>query len=94
MSTLAASKVTDSPPTAAQPAGAQRPRPRASLRRTVLGIAVAALLAAWLPFSVFYMGALRKQAQSAAVARPTPAASTPASAGATQTAAPVVTRTS
>ena len=35
---------------------------RPSLYRTVLGVAVAALLAAWLPFSVFYIGALNKPA--------------------------------
>jgi hypothetical protein len=39
----------------------ERPR-RPSLYRTVLGVAIAALLAAWLPFSVFYISALNKPA--------------------------------
>ena len=39
----------------------ERPR-RPSLYRTVLGVAVAALLAAWLPFAVFYVAALNKPA--------------------------------
>ena len=36
------------------------PRRRRSLHRTVLSLAVAAVVAAWLPFSVFYFGALAK----------------------------------
>jgi hypothetical protein len=38
------------------------PRRRSSLYRTVLGVAVAALLAAWLPFSVMYVNAVQKSA--------------------------------
>jgi len=36
-------------------------RGRPSLYRTVLSIAVAALIAAWLPFSVMYVDALNKR---------------------------------
>ena len=40
---------------------------RSSLYRTVLGVAVAALLAAWLPFTVMYVNALQKRVAVAAV---------------------------
>jgi hypothetical protein len=39
-----------------------RRRQRPSLYRAVLSIAVAALVAAWLPFSVMYIDALNKRA--------------------------------
>jgi hypothetical protein len=35
------------------------PHPRSPLYRTVLSLVVAALVAAWLPFTVFYVAALR-----------------------------------
>lgn len=38
------------------------PRRRPRLYRTLLSLAVAALAAAWLPFSVFYIAALNKRA--------------------------------
>jgi hypothetical protein len=41
-------------------------RRRPSLYRTVLSIAVAALVAAWLPFSVIYVDALNKRAAAPA----------------------------
>ena len=48
-----------------QPTTTARRRP--SLYRTVLAVAVAALLAAWLPFSVMYVSALQKRTAVAAV---------------------------
>ena len=42
-------------------------RPRRPLYRMVLALAVAALVAAWLPFSVLYVAALHKPAQVATV---------------------------
>jgi hypothetical protein len=47
--------LTNSTDTARAPATARRP-----LYRTVLSLAVAALVAAWLPFTVFYVTALHR----------------------------------
>ena len=55
---------------------AGRPRPR--LYRTVLGLAVAAIVAAWLPFSMFYVAALDKRPPTvAAITAPHTRAGTP-----------------
>ena len=56
--------MTDQSRTSQAPAPARR---RPSLYRTVVGIAIAALLAAWLPFSVMYVTALDKRVAVAAV---------------------------
>ncbi len=40
---------------------AAQARSRRSLRRTVLSVAVAALVAAWLPFSAFYVSAINSR---------------------------------
>jgi hypothetical protein len=74
----------------------RRRRPR--VYRTVLGIALAALLAAWLPFSILYVNALTNHAlvvasKSGPVLRTTASgAAQPAQSA--QTAIPVTTRTS
>jgi uncharacterized membrane protein len=39
---------------------AQSPRRRPSLYRTVLSLGIAAIVAAWLPFSILYINALSK----------------------------------
>jgi hypothetical protein len=49
-----------------QPTSQRRGDRRRSLYRTVLSFAVAALLAAWLPFSVIYINALITRAPLAA----------------------------
>ena len=71
------------------------PRRKPSLYRTVLSIAIAALVAAWLPFSVLYINALSKHPATTAT---TVAGTQPASgAGSSQPAkalTPVTTRTS
>jgi len=82
------------------PAAAARAPKRKPLYRTVLGIAVASLVAAWLPFSVLYIGALSRHAQAVATAAALPApAAQPANAKSLSsrqaaTVTPVVTRTS
>ena len=43
------------------------PRRRPPLYRAVLGVAIAALLAAWLPVTVMYVNALDKRAAATAV---------------------------
>jgi hypothetical protein len=53
----------DAPPIATMP----RTRGRPSLYRTVLGVAVAAVLAAWLPFTVMYVNALDHRTAAVAV---------------------------
>jgi hypothetical protein len=80
----------------------ERPQPERSaghrgkppVYRTALGIAVAALVAAWLPFSILYINALTNHAVT--VAKAGPAAQTAgASAGQpAQPLTPVTTRTS
>jgi len=78
-----------------------RPRRRPSLYRTVLSIAVAGLVAAWLPFSLFYINALSKHrtapVATVAAAKPTAAASgaqTATAPAAVTAPAPVTTRVS
>jgi len=63
----------------------------------VLSVAVAALVAAWLPFSLFYIDALSKHAASVATPSLSASTTTTSKAPAVQTAqspTPVVTRTS
>jgi hypothetical protein len=73
----------------------RRRRPR--VHRTVLGLALAALIAAWLPFSILYVNALTNHAL---VVAKTGSVVRTASSGAAQpaqpvhTLAPVTTRTS
>jgi hypothetical protein len=63
------------PPPRSRPT-AGRPRPR--LYRTVLGLALAAIVAAWLPFSMFYVAALDKRATTVtAITAPHASAGTP-----------------
>ena len=63
------------PPTRSRSAAAH-PRPR--LYRTVLGLALAAIIAAWLPFSMFYVAALDKRPPTvAAITAPHASAGTP-----------------
>ena len=78
----------------AQPGGSAGPRRRQRLYRTVLSIAVAALVAAWLPFSILYINALSKHA--AVVAKAGSAAQRAGAGGRqpVQSLAPVTTRTS
>ena len=73
--------MTEQPPT--NPRSAPRPPARAaaarpSLYRRVLGLGVAAIVAAWLPFSVMYISALNRHAT------PVVAVNTPHNAGATR----------
>ncbi len=56
--------MTDQPTSTTTPSP---PRRRPSLYRTVLGVAIAALLAAALPFSVMYVNALDKRVAATAV---------------------------
>jgi hypothetical protein len=74
-----------------QPAssGARR---KPSLRRTVLSIVIAVLVAAWLPFSVLYINALSKHA--AAVAKTVTVTQSARAGHAALSLAPVTTRTS
>jgi hypothetical protein len=79
---------------AQQPVGTSGARRTTSLYRTVLSVAIAALVAAWLPFSILYIDALSKHA--VAVAKAGGATQTAgASAGpAVPSLTPVTTRTS
>jgi hypothetical protein len=70
------------------------PRRRPSLYRTVLSIAVAALIAAWLPFSVLYVTAVHNHAQAVAASKPTTQGPASGSGHAAQPLASVKTRTS
>ena len=67
-------------------------RRRPSLRRTVLSVAIAALVAAWLPFSILYISALSRHA--AAVARVNPVTQGASGGHPTPSRAAVTTRTS
>ena len=63
------------PPPRTRPA-AGRSRPR--LYRTIVGLALAAIVAAWLPFSMFYVAALDKRPTTVtAITAPHPSAGTP-----------------
>lgn len=80
-------------------APADRPGParrKPALHRTVLGIVVAALVAAWLPFSILYIDALSRHSASVAkTAQAAPGAQTTSAAGNAATApSPVTTRVS
>jgi hypothetical protein len=75
-----------------QPVRSAGHRRKPPLYRTVLGLAVAALVAAWLPFSILYINALTKHVVTVAKAGSAPQT---ASAGQpAQSLAPVTTRTS
>jgi len=74
------------------PPATRRRRPQ--LYRTLLGVAVAALLAAWLPFSLLYINALTKHAVAVATAGAGARVVNVASRHATHIAAPITTRTS
>ncbi len=81
--------MTDNASSTPRPAAVNR---RRSLYRTVLGVAVAALLAAFLPFTVMYVNALDKRAAAAVVTWKSgrPVLTTKTSGGqVVQTAAPV-----
>lgn len=69
-------------------------RRRPPLYRTVLGIAVAALVAAWLPFSILYINALSKHSAVVAKAGSAPQTVTASTGHPAQSLAPVTTRTS
>ena len=77
------------------PVGTSGGRRRLSLFRMVLSIAVAALVAAWLPFSVLYVSAMTKHVVTVATA-PSPATHTAgASSGQTfPSVTPVITHVS
>jgi hypothetical protein len=64
---------------------------RPSLYRTVLGVAVAAIVAAWLPFSILYIDALTRHATVLAKAGSAPQT---VAAGHGQSIRPITTRTS
>lgn len=68
-------------------------RRRPQLRRTLLGLTVAALLAAWLPFSILYINALTKHAVAVATAGGARVV-TVVGRHSTHTVAPIVTRAS
>lgn len=76
------------------------PRRSASLRRrppiyrTVLAIAVAALVAGWLPFSILYINALTKHAVTVAKAGSAPQTASASPGQPAQPLTPVTTRTS
>jgi hypothetical protein len=82
--------MTDQTPPKAPPRGARR---RASLYRTVLSLGIAAIVAAWLPFSVLYINALSNRVATVKATSPIRTASAPAGQPAT-TLTPVATRTS
>jgi hypothetical protein len=71
--------MTDQTPPIPQPRSRAAPgRPRPRLYRTVLGLALAAIVAAWLPFSMFYVAALDKRPTTvAAITAPHTSAGTP-----------------
>ena len=79
--------MTEQPPT--RMANAARRRP--SLYRTVLSIGIAAIVAAWLPFSILYIDALSKHAAAVNATTRTAAVST---GHGTTAVTPVTTRTS
>lgn len=78
----------------------RQPRHSASLRRrppiyrTVLAIAVAALVAGWLPFSILYINALTKHAVSVAKAGSAPQSASASTGQPGRPVVPVTTRTS
>lgn len=82
------------PPTANRPTDMRSGRRRRSLYRTILGIAIAAIIAAWLPFSVLYVTAVNKHAQIALATKPTAQGATSSSGRPAQPLASVTTRTS
>jgi hypothetical protein len=86
--------MTDHPPTASPTSPTRKAPARSPLYRTVLSIAVAALVAAWLPFSVLYISALSKHAQAVASVKSTPQTAAPAGTQPAAQLAPVTTRTS
>jgi hypothetical protein len=60
-------------PTAIPRSGKRAGRRRSSLYRRVLSLGAAAIIAAWLPFSVMYISAVNKQATSVvAISAPHP----------------------
>ncbi len=71
----------------------QAARRRPSLYRTVLSLGIAAIVAAWLPFSVLYINALSNRVATVNATSTLHTASTTASHPAT-TLTPVTTRTS
>jgi hypothetical protein len=82
--------MTDQASTNRTPARRRRPQ----LYRTLLGMAVAALLAAWMPFSILYINALTKHAVAVATAGSGARVVNVTSRHATHAAAPITTRTS
>ncbi len=70
------------------------PRRRRSLYRTVLSIGTAAIVAAWLPFSIIYINALGKHASTVASQGASGTARAAAGGQSTGALTPVVTRTS
>ena len=77
------------------PVGTSGGRRRLSLYRTVLSVAVAALVAAWLPFSVLYVNAVTKHAVTVATARGPATLTAGASSGQTvPSVTPVITHVS
>ena len=68
-------------------------RPRPSLYRTVLSLGIAAIVAAWLPFSVLYINALSKRVATVNATSTLHTVSATAGHSAT-TLTPVTTRTS
>jgi hypothetical protein len=74
-----------------RPAGHRR---RPSIYRTALGIALATLVAAWLPFSILYINALTKHAVIVAKAGSAPHTASSGAGQPTQPLTPVTTRAS
>jgi hypothetical protein len=65
-----------------------------SLYRTILGIVVGALVAAWLPFSILYINALSRHAVAAAKAGGAPQTAGAGGIQQNRSLAPITTRTS
>jgi hypothetical protein len=86
--------MTDKPRTSSPTASARKAPARPPLYRTVLSIAVAALVAASLPFSVLYINALSKHAQAVANVKAAAQTASPTRTEPASQPTPVTTRTS
>ena len=86
--------MTDITPTSPPTSQARKTPARSPLYRSVLSIAIASIVAAWLPFSVLYIGALSKHTQAVANVKAVPRTASPASAQPAAQLSPVTTRTS
>ena len=77
-----------------QPERSARHRRKPPVYRTVLGVAVAALVAAWLPFSILYIDALTNHAVTVAKAGSAPHTASASAGQPAQPLTPVITRSS